>query len=308
MTQHVSPPLVLIPEGAPFNEDQRAWLSGYFAALLGPAIEGATALAAGEGPATGPKLADNDDAPWHDPSMPLGDRMDLAKDRSNPQKLMAAMAQQDCGQCGYNCADYANAIFLKSEERLNLCQPGGKETMRMLKKLDEEFGAGGGAAPAKADGADAPAKEVELGPLGYCRENPVYATFLSRCRLNDPGGEKETWHIDIDLRDTPIEYVVGDSLGLFPANAPALVDAVIAELGSRPERIIGGRTLRDALLTDYALGAASWRAREWLGWNATLAEGAPADFVVYARDPLLDLTVLHEPSYVVLRGRAVVAA
>ena len=26
MTQHVSPPLVLIPETAPFNEDQRAWL------------------------------------------------------------------------------------------------------------------------------------------------------------------------------------------------------------------------------------------------------------------------------------------
>ena len=32
-----------------------------------------------------------------------------------------------------------------------------------------------------------------------------------------------------------------------------------------------------------------WRAREWLGWNATLAEGAPADFVVYDRDPLEDL-------------------
>lgn len=30
-----------------------------------------------------------------------------------------------------------------------------------------------------------------------------------------------------------------------------------------------------------ALGAASWRARHWLGWNATLEEGAPADFVVY---------------------------
>ena len=59
------------------------------------------------------------------------------------------------------------------------------------------------------------------------------------------------------------------------------------------------------LPADYALGAASWRAREWLGWNPTLAEGAPADFVVYPRDPLADLTVLHEPSYVVLRGRVV---
>ncbi len=256
MTQHVAPPLVLIPETAPFDPDQRAWLSGYFAALLGPAIEGATALAPGEMPGgESKKLADNDDAPWHDPSMPLPDRMDLAKERPEAQKLMAAMAQQDCGQCGYNCADYANAIFLKNEARLNLCQPGGKETMRMLKKLEEEFGAAGGAAPA-ASAPAAEAKAPDLGPLGYCRENPVEALFLSRRRLNEPGGEKETWHIEIGLEGTPIEYVVGDSLGLFPANAPALADAVIAELGARPERMIGGKTLRERLLADYSLGAA----------------------------------------------------
>ncbi len=59
------------------------------------------------------------------------------------------------------------------------------------------------------------------------------------------------------------------------------------------------------LPADYALGAASWRAREWLGWNAGLDEGAPADFVVYDRDPLDDLTVLLEPRCVVLRGRVV---
>ena len=57
--------------------------------------------------------------------------------------------------------------------------------------------------------------------------------------------------------------------------------------------------------TEYALGAASWRAREWLGWNATLSEGAPADFVVYPRDPLQDLAVLREPSCIVLRGKVV---
>ncbi|MFA6573864.1 MAG: amidohydrolase family protein [Nocardioides sp.] len=59
------------------------------------------------------------------------------------------------------------------------------------------------------------------------------------------------------------------------------------------------------LPADYALGAASWRAREWLGWNATLEEGAPADFVVFDRDPLADLTALLEPKCVVLRGHVV---
>jgi imidazolonepropionase-like amidohydrolase len=59
------------------------------------------------------------------------------------------------------------------------------------------------------------------------------------------------------------------------------------------------------LPVEYALGAASWRAREWLGWNAGLDEGAPADFVVYDADPLQDLSVLLRPSCVVLRGRVV---
>jgi imidazolonepropionase-like amidohydrolase len=56
---------------------------------------------------------------------------------------------------------------------------------------------------------------------------------------------------------------------------------------------------------DDGLGAASWRAREWLGWNAALDEGAPADLVVYDRDPREDLSVLFTPARVVLRGNVV---
>jgi len=59
------------------------------------------------------------------------------------------------------------------------------------------------------------------------------------------------------------------------------------------------------LPAEVALGAASWRAREWLGWNAGLGEGDPADFVVYAADPLADLSVLARPAAVVLRGNVV---
>ena len=59
------------------------------------------------------------------------------------------------------------------------------------------------------------------------------------------------------------------------------------------------------LPNDYVMGAVSWLAREWLGWNGGLAEGDPADFVVYPRNPVEDLAVLREPSYVVLRGAVV---
>jgi imidazolonepropionase-like amidohydrolase len=51
-----------------------------------------------------------------------------------------------------------------------------------------------------------------------------------------------------------------------------------------------------------ALGAACWTARAFLGLPG-LEDGAPADFVVYDRDPLADLSVLGSPAHVVLNGR-----
>jgi imidazolonepropionase-like amidohydrolase len=53
-----------------------------------------------------------------------------------------------------------------------------------------------------------------------------------------------------------------------------------------------------------ALGAASWAARDWLG-RPGLEPGARADLVVYRSDPRADLSVLHEPALVMLRGRPV---
>ncbi|NUO58347.1 MAG: amidohydrolase family protein [Hamadaea sp.] len=58
------------------------------------------------------------------------------------------------------------------------------------------------------------------------------------------------------------------------------------------------------LSADEVLAAGSWRARAWLGFPG-LTEGGWADLVVYPRDPRQDLTVLREPSLIVLRGRIV---
>jgi sulfite reductase (NADPH) flavoprotein alpha-component len=261
MTMHAAPPMLLVPENAPFSHDQRAWLSGYLAALLAPDGAVATPLP-GFDPAApagepGPVLADSSDAPWHDPCLPLPERLGLAAERPLAPRLMAAMAQQDCGQCGYNCADYANALFLKSEERLNLCAPGGKDTLRALKKLAEELDAGKAeSTPATSDTAAPAPATAPISAPGRSRENPATAVLLARRRLNAPHAEKETWHVDIDLTGTDVDYCVGDSLGVFPVNAAGLVDAVIAQLGARPERIVGERTLRDALLHDRCLGPA----------------------------------------------------
>src|ERR1700760_1704992 len=199
MNQMSPPPKIeIIPPSAPFSEAQRSWLNGFFAGLLstdGPAPvsaeQGAALLQgkAGEG--------DDGEAPWHDQTMPIADRMKLAEGRPLRRRMMAAMAQQDCGQCGYNCNDYSDAIAGKSEGRLNLCVPGGKETARMLKSLYEEIDKAP-AAPSAAVTPRFPRPPVIGGP-GPPRDNPVPATFVSRRLLNGKNSEKETWHIDFDL-------------------------------------------------------------------------------------------------------------
>jgi sulfite reductase (NADPH) flavoprotein alpha-component len=272
---HTTPPPIpnLIPDTAPFSSEQRTWLNGFFAGLLSldggvnpltaneaaALLQGVTATPAARGP-----LDDGDDgqSPWHDPALPLTDRMGLADKRPLRRRMMAAMGQQDCGQCGYNCEDYANAIFLKSEERLNLCVPGGKETARMLKSLYAEFGAIPAPAVIKPpkDGAPAPASitaEPATKPAKTpSRDQPAQVAFRSRTRLNKPGSSKETWHVELDLAASGITYSVGDSLGIFPRNPPALVEAVIEAISAPPDFPIAGRPLRDVLTDGSSLGVA----------------------------------------------------
>src|SRR5438552_3143792 len=77
-------------------------------------------------------------------------------------------------------------------------------------------------APASTAAAAAPAE------AGRSRDAPVMATFVSRRLLNKTGSQKETWHLDFDLAETGLDYVVGDSFGVFPKNDIGLVDQVIA--------------------------------------------------------------------------------
>jgi sulfite reductase (NADPH) flavoprotein alpha-component len=272
MSKTQPPPIpALLPETAPFSPEQRAWLNGFFAGYLG-LDGGVTALSPAEGErlmanaAATPKgpLDDGDDgeAPWHDQTMSLPERMQLADGRPLRRRMMAAMGQQDCGQCGYSCEDYSNALFLKKEERLNLCVPGGKDTLRMLKTLNEEFAATapavalvGEPAAAPADAPPAPAPAPRRTP-GTSRDNPVEAAFLKRTRLSKPGSSKETWHIDIDLSGTGLDYTVGDAFGIAPTNDLSLVDAVIHTLGAPADFPIGGRTLRDVLIDGVSLAPA----------------------------------------------------
>ncbi len=262
MTPFVAAPPSLIPETAPFSDEQRSWLNGFFAGLIALDRSAAQAVAAMPLSVTGDGVVtEAEDAPWHDQTLSLADRMALAEGRPLRRRMMAAMAQQDCGQCGYNCNDYANAIAGKQEERLNLCVPGGKETARMLKALHAEIGSASestqAASPALAFKVeDARGPQVATVNPGTSRDFPAEVTFLGRRRLNSHGSEKETWHIDFDLAAAGLDYTVGDSFGIFPANDEKLAQDVLGALNIPIGEKRGGRPLIDMLQTEVSLGLA----------------------------------------------------
>jgi sulfite reductase (NADPH) flavoprotein alpha-component len=85
-------------------------LNGFFAGLLSTDAPATLSAAQGAAVLQGPAGDGDGEAPWHDQTMPIAERMKLAEGRPLRRRMMAAMAQQDCGQCGYNCNDYSDAI------------------------------------------------------------------------------------------------------------------------------------------------------------------------------------------------------
>ena len=99
-----------------------------------------------------------------------------------------------------------------------------------------------------------------------------------------------------------------DRASVHPSLIAAAVEAgvtVLAGTDSHPHgRIIDEiRTIAAAGVQAVdAIGAASWRAREFLGFGG-LTDGSPADAVVYDEDPRKDLGQLESPRAVILRGQ-----
>jgi sulfite reductase (NADPH) flavoprotein alpha-component len=276
MNAMAPPPIPLIPDNAPFSPAQRAWLNGFLAGLYGGATTagglgdtvvgafGGTAAGAFGGSAAGPfgtaagafgaaagmsvgaPPAEEEDFPWHDPAMELPERMTLAEGRPLPQRLMAAMGQLDCGQCGYLCQSYASALAEGREASTSLCVPGARPTARLLKQLLAEApapaaalagGALAGATLAAALAVGTPGAALAVAPPAAAVAAPAKpvgrpARVLSAERLTGAESSKDVRHVVIDLVASGLTYEPGDSIGLATPNDPALVEATLAALGA----------------------------------------------------------------------------
>jgi sulfite reductase (NADPH) flavoprotein alpha-component len=324
-------PTPQIPENAPFSPSQRAWLNGFFAGLVstgqvGPAHADAAVNghASTNGDATGAlndasaseqtdaaepasqratswrevQDDDPDQYPWHDPDMSIDDRMELVKDQPLELKLMGAMAQLDCGQCGYLCRTYAKAIETGEETDLKRCVPGGKQTSKMVKRILSEHesasdvnGTDNAPPSAAATGSDNVATAAASGPASdgdtsaatgvpaHDRDHPFPAPMVTVQRLTTESSNKDTHFVSLSLAGSGIAYNVGDSLGVYPKNPYERVDALIKLLqcsGAEPITLNNGAsvTFRQALIEHCDIKNPSDELYELLATYATKSEEA----------------------------------
>ena len=89
-------------------------------------------------------------------------------------------------------------------------------------------------------------------PVVWTRERPFTAELLTNQRITGRGSEKDIRHIELSLEGAGLDYEPGDALGVIVENPPALVEAIVAELG-----LDAG--------TSVTVGADTLPLRDWLG-------------------------------------------
>jgi sulfite reductase (NADPH) flavoprotein alpha-component len=254
----INPPSPIIPENAPFSPAQRAWLNGFLAGLYGGGQQGGMSVAA--------PVEEAEEFPWHDPSLEMDERLAMADGRPLKRRLMAAMAQLDCGQCGYLCQSYAEALAEGRETSASLCVPGAKSTSRMLKQLMAE-------APVVVA---APAVVVVAEkPIG----RPV--SVVSAEKLTGVESAKDVRHVVIDLAGSGLAYEPGDSIGIMAPNDPGLVEALLAALHASGDEMVPchdgvSRTVREAFSEFLDIARPLDRTTELLGMAAAHPNDAAA--------------------------------
>ena len=92
----------------------------------------------------------------------------------------------------------------------------------------------------------------------YSRSHPFPGALVTNRRLNLPGSEKDTRHIEITIDASSLAYEVGDALGVYPTNCPELVADILSALNYSGDESVPGRDrapigLREALLNHYEI-------------------------------------------------------
>ncbi len=106
-------------------------------------------------------------------------------------------------------------------------------------------------------------------PFRYGKKNPFSAKLLDKVLLSGRGSKKETWHFELSLEGSGLDYEPGDSLAVVSANADDVVEALLSASGLKGDeevetRTAGAKPLREALVSNYDITALSRKvAKTW---------------------------------------------
>lgn len=102
----------------------------------------------------------------------------------------------------------------------------------VIAKVQESFGTQPAAAlvATASNGNGATKRQLPV----YSRKHPFMATVLENVKLNGRGSAKETYHLELSLEGSGIQYQPGDTLGIWVENHSSLVEGLLAFKGFDP--------------------------------------------------------------------------
>ncbi|MDB4521743.1 sulfite reductase flavoprotein subunit alpha, partial [Akkermansiaceae bacterium] len=289
---------IVIPENAPFNAEQRAWLSEFLTNALG----GASVEVEPPGPAIpvtilwGSQTGNSEGvAKKFFKALKLGNYepqvFDMASyDKSKlptEKNLLIITSTYGDGEPPDNASDFYEYLMgetvpslkevnysvfaLGDSEYPDFCQCGIEfdqrleafGAKRMFKRIDcdvdydEQF-AEWKQGVMTAMGGSGRITEVEevVAEEPFGKKNPFPSPLLNSFDLNKEGSARETYHVELSLKDSGLEYQVGDALGVLSHNPAQVVDEMLPLLPFNVKDFVplpsGAEvSLREALITSY---------------------------------------------------------
>ena len=318
---------IVIPESAPFNAEQRAWLSDFLSKTLagvgaaptannGPAVPATILWGSQTGNSEGiaKKLLKALKAGNYEPEMfdmAAYDHSRLPKEKN----LLIITSTYGDGEPPDNAADLHEHIMgdsvpnlegvnfsvlaLGDSEYPDFCQCAiefdekleAHGATRIFKRIDcdvdydDEFAewksgimdAMGGAATATSTA------EVETED-GYSKKNPFPSPLIKTYDLNGEGSQRETYHVELSLDGSGLEYEAGDALGVCSHNPASAIDEILPLLPFNTKEEVplpggGEAPLREALITSYDIRSLNkklldaWAERSGSPFLRALVEG-----------------------------------
>ena len=343
---------IVIPKNAPFNAEQRVWLSEFLSKTLagqevsieptGPAIPVTILWGSQTGNSEGiaKKLMKALKAGNYEPEIFEMGGYDKSRLPGEKNLLIITSTYGD-GEPPDNAADLHQYLMgnsvpslkgvnfsilaLGDSEYPDYCQCGIEfdqrleafGATRMFKRLDcdvdydDEFtewkqgvlGAMGG-----MEAANTSQEVVEHEPFG--KKNPFPSAILNSYDLNGVDSERETYHLELSLEGSGLEYQTGDALGVLSHNPEQIVDEMLPLLPFNIKDDVplpnGGESpLREALIKSYDIRSLNkrllqaWSARSGSPFLRALAEAGSREEIeefCWGRE-LIDLINDHPANF-----------